>query len=142
MSTAPPCPFCLENELLRTPVLYQDDQWYITELTEGSINNAIMAITQRHVATPFEINAQEWASLHELLPKMKHLIDVREQPDGYNLGWNVHATGGQNVGHAHLHMLARYDDEPLAGKGIRHAFKQPENQRALHTNSQQTRNST
>ncbi|MDQ5932006.1 MAG: hypothetical protein QG649_91, partial [Patescibacteria group bacterium] len=33
--------------------------------------------------------------------------------------------------HAHLHLLARYDDEPLAGKGIRYAFKQQDNQRKI-----------
>ena len=124
-----PCPFCLENNQLRGSVLYQDDLWYVTELTEGSIGNAIMAITKRHVATPFEINEQEWARLRQLLQKMKQLVDDKEPPHGYNLGWNIHATGGQNVEHAHLHLIGRYDDEPLAGKGIRYAFKQMTNQR-------------
>ena len=59
----------------------------------------------------------------------KDIVDKIEPADGYNIGWNVNKTGGQNVAHAHLHLLARYNDEPLAGKGIRHAFKQPENQR-------------
>jgi histidine triad (HIT) family protein len=104
--------------------------WYITDMEEGSINNAVMAITKRHIETPFDINEDEWISLHALLRKMKKLVDEKETPDGYNLGWNVHKTGGQNVAHAHLHLLARYDDEPLSGKGIRYAFKQLDNQRA------------
>lgn len=126
------CPFCIENNLLRVTVLYQDDLWYITDLEEGSINNAVMAITKRHIETPFEINEQEWQALHALLATMKKLVDDKEKPDGYNLGWNVHKTGGQNVAHAHLHVLARYDNEPLAGKGIRYAFKQIDNQRPGH----------
>lgn len=124
-----PCPFCIENELLRVKVLYEDDLWYITDMEEGSINNAVMAITKRHIATPFEINEQEWTELRDLLRKMKQLVDEKEQPSGYNLGWNIHSAGGQNVAHAHLHLLARYDDEPLAGKGIRYAFKQSNNAR-------------
>lgn len=124
------CPFCIQNNLLRVNVLYQDDMWYITDMEEGSINNAVMAITKRHIETPFDINEDEWISLHALLRKMKKLVDEKETPDGYNLGWNVHKTGGQNVAHAHLHLLARYDDEPLSGKGIRYAFKQLDNQRA------------
>lgn len=123
------CPFCIENNLLRVNVLYQDELWYITDMEEGSINNAVMAITKRHIETPFEINKEEWNSLHKLLNKMKQLVDDKEQPDGYNLGWNIRKTGGQNVPHAHLHLLARYKDEPLAGKGIRYAFKQLENKR-------------
>ena len=123
------CPFCIENNLLRVIILYQDDLWYVTDMEEGSINNAVMAITKRHIETPFEINDDEWSHLKQLLPKLKNLVDAKKQPDGYNLGWNVYQAGGQNVTHAHLHLLARYKDEPLAGKGIRYAFKQPENTR-------------
>lgn len=121
------CPFCIENNLLRVNILHEDDLWYITDMEEGSINNAVMAITKRHIETPFEINNQEWNSLRILLQKMKNLVDEKEQPSGYNLGWNIYKTGGQNVSHAHLHLFARYDDEPLAGKGIRYAFKQADN---------------
>lgn len=128
-NTAQICPFCIKNNLLRVSVLYQDDLWYITDMEEGSINNAVMAITKRHIETPFEINEEEWASLHKLLHKMKKLVDEKEMPDGYNLGWNILKTGGQNVPHTHLHLLARYNDEPLAGKGIRYAFKQIDNTR-------------
>ena len=123
------CPFCIENKLLRVDVLHEDDLWYITDMEEGSINNAVMAITKRHVETPFEINDEEWKELHFLLEKMKHLVDEKEMPSGYNLGWNINKTGGQNVSHAHLHLFARYDDEPLAGKGIRYVFKQLDNKR-------------
>ncbi len=111
-------------------MLYEDDLWYFTEMEEGSINNAGMAITNRHIETPFEISEKEWLRLHQLLPKFKELIDTKEKPQGYNIGWNIYETGGQNVAHAHMHILARYDNEPLAGKGIRYAFKQSTNQRA------------
>jgi len=123
------CPFCIKNNSLRVNILYQDDLWYITDMEEGNINNAVMAITKRHIETPFEINQEEWITLQVLLGKMKQLVDDKEKPDGYNIGWNVHKTGGQNVAHAHLHILARYKNEPLAGKGIRYAFKQQDNKR-------------
>ncbi len=123
------CPFCLENNLLRVKVLYEDDLWYFAAMEEGSINNAGMAITKRHIETPFKLSKTEWSALYELLPKFKKIIDDKEKPQGYNIGWNLYETGGQNVAHAHLHILARYEDEPLAGKGIRYAFKQPENRR-------------
>jgi histidine triad (HIT) family protein len=123
------CPFCIENNLLRVRVLYEDDLWYVTEMNEGSIGNATMAVTKRHIATPFEINEKEWLALRVLLPKMKELIDTNEQADGYNLGWNIGEVGGQNVAHAHLHLLGRYADEPLSGKGVRYAFKGDDNRR-------------
>jgi len=83
------CPFCLENHLLVCEVLYEDELWYFASAEPGSINNAGMAITKRHVATPFEINQEEWMQLHALLPTFKALLDT-DNPQGYNLGWNVH----------------------------------------------------
>lgn len=124
------CPFCIPNNILRVNILYEDDLWYITDMEEGSINNAAMAITKRHIETPFEINTEEWEKLRQIIDTMKDFVDTKEKPQGYNLGWNVYTVGGQNVPHAHLHLLARYKDEPLAGKGIRYAFKQSSNKRS------------
>lgn len=123
------CPFCLDNALLRVAIRYEDELWYFTDLDAADGTNAGMAITKRHVQTPFDINAVEWNALHELLPKFKSLIDAREAPQGYNLGWNVGVVGGQTVPHAHLHIAARYDDEAMAGKGIRYHFKAQRNKR-------------
>lgn len=57
------------------------------------------------------------------------LAGERYQPDGYNVGWNSGAVAGQEVFHAHLHVIPRFADEPLAGRGIRYALKQPTNRR-------------
>lgn len=117
------CPFCIDNQLLRVNVLYEDNLWYFTDMKENAIQNAGMAITKRHVETPFDINEEEWVQLRKLLPVFKEILDSEEVAQGYNIGWNVFGTGGQNVAHAHLHVIARYANEPLAGKGIRYAFK-------------------
>ena len=36
---------------------------------------------------------------------------------------------GQEVSHAHLHVVPRFKDEPLASKGIRYWLKQAANRR-------------
>lgn len=117
------CQFCLKNDLLRVDILYEDELWYFTGLDPEESSNAGMAITKRHIATPFDINQEEWTALHRLLPRFKDIVDDRELPQGYNIGWNVGLVGGQTVPHAHLHIAARYDDEELANKGIRYHFK-------------------
>lgn len=122
------CPFCIPNTVLRGDILYEDDLWYYVSAEDGELKHGGMIITKRHIPTPFDINSEEWTRLHELLPTFKSLVD-EHAPHGYNLGWNVHSVGGQNVEHAHLHLIGRYDDEPLAGKGLRYAFKQSDNKR-------------
>lgn len=123
------CPFCLPNETLRGDILYEDDLWYFVTAEDGELKHGGMIITRRHINTPFDINEEEWGRLRELLPKFKAFIDKYE-PHGYNLGWNIKPVGGQNVSHAHLHLIGRFDDEPLAYKGLRYAFKQPGNRRS------------
>jgi histidine triad (HIT) family protein len=54
-------------------------------------------------------------------------MDERYHPDGYNVGWNCGAVGGQIAMHAHLHVIPRFRQEPYAGRGIRYWLKQPEN---------------
>lgn len=123
------CPFCIPNNTLLCKVLYEDDLWYITDMEDGELKHGYMMITKRHIQTPFDISETEWAQLRELLKRCKVLLD-EFVPDGYNLGWNINAVGGQNVDHAHLHLFGRFADEPLAHKGLRYAFKQPSNKRA------------
>jgi histidine triad (HIT) family protein len=48
-------------------------------------------------------------------------------PNGYNIGWNCGTTGGQEVLHAHMHVIPRFRQEPLAGKGIRTLLKSDAN---------------
>ena len=127
-TTYVPCPFCLPNSELRGDVLYEDDLWYFVTFEDGELKHSGMIITKRHITTPFDINPEEWARLHELLGTFKSFID-EHNPDGYNVGWNIPQTGGQNGEHAHLHLVGRFKDEPLAGKGIRYALKHTDNKR-------------
>ena len=58
---------------------------------------------------------------------LKAQLDARWRPDGYNVGWNCGAAGGQTVMHAHLHVIPRFAREPLAGQGIRAWLKSDAN---------------
>jgi diadenosine tetraphosphate (Ap4A) HIT family hydrolase len=88
-----------------------------------------MIVPRAHRETVFDLTPEEWAESYELLQRARAMLDRQCQPDGYNVGWNSGAVGGQEVFHAHLHVIPRFADEPLAGRGIRYAIKQPENRR-------------
>jgi hypothetical protein len=52
-------------------------------------------------------------------------------PDGYFLSWSLFPRADEDVPRmqAHLHVVPRFDDEPLANEGGRTAIKVPENRR-------------
>jgi diadenosine tetraphosphate (Ap4A) HIT family hydrolase len=93
------------------------------------LEGGAMICPKAHRRTVFDLTADEWADTHLLLPRVRAVIDERVSPDGYNVGWNVMRAGGQTIDHAHLHIVPRWQDEPLAGKGLRWWIKQPENRR-------------
>jgi diadenosine tetraphosphate (Ap4A) HIT family hydrolase len=82
-----------------------------------------------HRASPFEFTTEEWAATHELLVQAKAAWDERLAPDGYMLVWNCFPEIDDCSQHAHLHVIPRFDDEPLADRGGRSAIKLPENRR-------------
>jgi len=88
---------------------------------------ACYIIPKKHIASPFDLSSNEWNDMKLLLDQVKIYLDQLYHPDGYNLGWNINDTGGQFVFHSHLHIIPRYKDEPLAGKGIRHWLMQNDN---------------
>lgn len=122
------CIFCLENGISRGNILARNDHCYLIESADPNLLDAGLIMPYRHVASPFDLTVHEWKATHDLVKKAKEIFDIKK-PAGYNLGWNVGTDAGQHVPHAHLHIILRFSDEPLAGKGIRHAFKQESNRR-------------
>lgn len=118
----PSCRFCLGNNLLSDKPIGMTDHFYFLASADPALPQAAMVIPKRHSGTPFEMNAAEWSDFPVALAAIQAHFG-EDDPDGYTLGWNVGAAAGQTVGHTHLHVIPRFAHEPLAGKGIRHAFK-------------------
>ncbi len=93
------------------------------------LEGAGLIVPIEHRETAFDLSKEEWNATYTLLQEVKTYLDKKHQPKGYNLGWNCGEVGGQHIFHAHFHVLPRYDDEPLAGKGIRYMFKSVDNKR-------------
>lgn len=98
-------------------------------LKHNTLIGSYVIIPKTEVDSPFELTEKEWADSKDLMLKVKEYTDKKYNPDGYNIGWNVGKAAGQEVKHAHMHIIPRFNDEPYAGKGIRYWFKQPENKR-------------
>jgi len=122
------CPYCpisdpaqkviFENDL----VLFIQDERY-----QGALKHSGIIIPVRHKETVFDLSEAEITATFRLLSVVKKWMDDSFAPDGYNIGWNCSATGGQTVFHAHMHVIPRFWQEPLAGKGIRTLLKSDAN---------------
>ncbi len=122
------CPFC-DDQLDRTEITLENDLCIFLQREGTVLIGSGLIIPREHRETVFDLTLAEWNAIYEMIHRTKSLLDRTYQPDGYNLGWNCGAAGGQHVFHAHLHIIPRHKDEPLAGKGIRYWLSQEENKR-------------
>jgi len=97
------------------------------KLKPNCLVGSYVIIPKSLVSTPFELTDKEWRDTKEMMHQIKAYLDQQHAPDGYNIGWNVGKVAGQTEPHAHLHIIPRFADEPLAGFGIRYWIKQEDN---------------
>jgi histidine triad (HIT) family protein len=107
-----------ENSL----VLFMQNERY-----QGALKHSGVIIPIQHKETVFDLSEAEIIATFGLLSVVKKWMDENFAPDGYNIGWNCGMTGGQAVFHAHMHVIPRFCQEPLAGKGIRTLLKSDAN---------------
>ncbi|MBN4064402.1 HIT domain-containing protein [Dehalococcoides mccartyi] len=121
------CPFCQIPE--DDELLIEGEICYFRNTNDPVLVGSGMILPRAHRETVFDLTDEEWKETQFLLKRVKAMLDEKYQPDGYNVGWNCGESGGMSIPHAHMHVIPRYTDEPLAGKGIRYHLKQPENRR-------------
>ncbi|ULL19365.1 HIT domain-containing protein [Paenibacillus sp. H1-7] len=122
-----PCPFC--EPLKSDEIVLESEYCVLITNKDKVLVGSCMIIPRAHRETVFDLTDEEFRDTRGLLLRAKAYLDERYKPDGYNVGWNSGAVGGQTVLHAHLHVIPRFKDEPFAGQGIRHHLKQEENRR-------------
>lgn len=122
------CIFCPVS-IKQNEIILENDLCLFLQNEEAVLAGSGLIIPRAHRQTAFDLSHEEWTGTFDLLHCVKDHLDRQHHPDGYNLGWNCGSVGGQKVFHAHLHVIARFSDEPFAGRDIRYWFMQDENKR-------------
>lgn len=128
------CVLCNLEQIPTQSLLLSNEHCLFLQLEESReqgvpLEGAGIIVPRVHRETVFDLTPEEWAATYTLLQEVKEYLDETYQPDGYNVGWNCYEIAGQHIPHAHFHVLPRYKDEQLAGKGIRYMFKSKQNVR-------------
>ncbi|MBC8161698.1 MAG: HIT family protein [Roseiflexaceae bacterium] len=123
------CPFCDPLMWQRESIGIENALCLFITRPEPVLAGSGLIIPRAHRPTAFDLTAEEWQASYEILTRVKAQLDRTLAPQGYTLGWNVGAVGGQEVFHAHMHVIPRFADEPYAGRGLRWWLKQEQNRR-------------
>ena len=121
--------YCCNYSNNKENILFENAYAVCIAVSDPVLIDSCVIIPIAHKQSPFDLSPEEWAATKDLLDRVKQYLDDKCHPDGYNLGWNIGLAAGQREFHSHLHVIPRFKDEPLAGKGVRYWFKQKENRR-------------
>ena len=77
----------------------------------------VLVVPRRHVASFFDMTAEERIAIVELLAEAERKIRAEHRPDGYNIGVNVGREAGQARMHVHVHLIPRYAGDVPDPKG-------------------------
>ncbi|MDI5986430.1 HIT family protein [Halomonas sp. M4R5S39] len=114
------CPFCHPE---RARVIAQHSHFFVYQDGFAVSPGHTLVIPYQHVATIADLSADEQAALFPAVLNAQRRLDESHRPDGYNIGINQGAAGGQTVPHLHVHVIPRYHgDQPDPRGGIRWIF--------------------
>ena len=122
------CPFCRLDDP-DSEVLFDRDLVVYLQAPrhQGSLKFSGMIVPKAHRETVFDMTREEISATFALLAEVRAWLDSTYNPDGYTIGWNCYPVGGQSVMHAHMHVLPRFNKEPMAGQGLRAELKSERN---------------
>ena len=112
---ASPCELCtVDDAVLENSLAYV--RYDNNSLSRGHV----LVVPKRYVANFFDMSKDEKVAVLELLGEAQRHIQLTFSPDGYNIGVNIGAAGGQSRMHVHVHLIPRYaGDVPNPSGGIR-----------------------
>src|SRR5262245_38606808 len=96
------CDLCHPSENPDNRIVLRDHAviFLQNETLQGALRGSGVIIPVRHAETVFDLTPEEIGATFALLRSVKAWMDEHYHPDGYNVGWNCLAAGGQIDMHA------------------------------------------
>jgi diadenosine tetraphosphate (Ap4A) HIT family hydrolase len=109
------CPFCSSN-VDREIIIEGETEFAIYDKFPVNQGHALI-IPKRHVSNYFDLSNEEQNACFQLLNKVKEIVSMKFNPDGFNIGINVGEKAGQTVNHVHIHLIPRYNGDVEKPRG-------------------------
>jgi diadenosine tetraphosphate (Ap4A) HIT family hydrolase len=105
-------------------ILYRGDSFFLIYDSYPVSPGHILIISNEEKEDFFTLNQKEKEELISLIERAKVIIEIENEPHGYNIGMNCGEAAGQTVMHFHCHVIPRYfGDMDNPRGGIRHCVK-------------------
>ena len=114
------CLFCkIINKEIPNYTVYEDDNALAFLDIHPCAKGHTVVVPKKHLADLSEMSAEDWRQMSAGLAAVMAKIYQVLKPDGINLGINNGKAAGQAVGHAHWHLIPRWQGD---GGGSMHSI--------------------
>jgi histidine triad (HIT) family protein len=111
---APDCIFCaIVAGDLPAEIIDSDDHTVTLMDINPATRGHALVIPRRHAADLLTIDADELRHCAVAAQRVARRMEMTLQPDGFNLLNATRAAAWQTVFHFHIHVIPRYEDDPL-----------------------------
>ncbi len=106
------CIFCkIAKKQIPSAVLYEDKDFFAF-LDIGPVNPGhTLVIPKAHYQTFLDLPKKELSNINIVSQKLAAAIMKATNAHGFNIVMNNHPAAGQEVNHAHFHIIPRFDDD-------------------------------
>jgi histidine triad (HIT) family protein len=103
------CIFCkiVRGEIPCFKVAENEDALAFLDIHPANPGHTLV-IPKRHAENVFETTVREWASMSDLVRTLSIAVEKATEADGLNIKMNNRIHGGQDVMHAHVHIVPRF----------------------------------
>jgi diadenosine tetraphosphate (Ap4A) HIT family hydrolase len=109
------CPFCIR--IVHSQVIFENELAVAIYDGYPVSPGHTLIVPRRHIADLLALTEEEQTAIWALVAPVRKNIERDHSPDGYNIGVNIGAAGGQTVPHAHLHVIPRYSGDVQDPRG-------------------------
>jgi len=100
------CIFCqITNNKTETDFLYEDEKVVAFNDINPQAETHVLVVPKKHIPTVKDLQEEDRGLVSKMIWTAKK-IAADKKLDGYRLQINVGRSGGQEIDHIHLHLLA------------------------------------
>lgn len=113
-----PCLFCkiLQKEIPNHTVFEDEHTLAFLDIFPCAKGHTVV-IPKVHAETLLDLNGELTKEFYLGVKRAMERVEAILSPDGFTVGWNHGAAGGQAVPHLHVHILPRWEND---GGGTMH----------------------
>ncbi|PIT98321.1 MAG: HIT family protein [Candidatus Andersenbacteria bacterium CG10_big_fil_rev_8_21_14_0_10_54_11] len=103
------CVFCkIVRGEIPSHKVYEDETVYALLDIRPANPGHTLVIPKRHAETVIDMTRDEWIATSDTVHRLAKAIEAATNADGLNIKMNNRVHGGQEVMHAHVHIVPRY----------------------------------